>query len=194
MLLTLTTENTGTIPTTTEVRAHNKAIGKLIRTFYEGAVAVNELKDTFLHSHVVVYGRYVRKAEISDLWQKLTGCRVAWISVIKGNARQVANYISKYINKPYPYESTPEGFSKAVAFLKAFKRVRRIHSYGCFFNCGDDEEAKGVFACPYCESTDVTPCYFDGERMINISEVRIRGIPAYSDVKSIWNNTTMARA
>jgi len=193
MHLTLTTDNKGAMPSRGEVRFHNKAIGKLVRKLFKGGVSVNEVADTFLHSHVVVYGHFVPKREISKLWNELTGCQVVWIQEIKGNVRQVANYIAKYISKPYPYKETPEGYAKAVSFLKAFKHVRRIHSFGLFYAAIEEEE-KPPFACPFCRSTDVIVVYFDDERTCTIQECRIRGIPSYQEVLNIWNNTELVTA
>jgi len=193
MLLTLTTNNDGEMPSKAEVQAHNKAIGKLIKKLFKGGVAVNEVKDTFLHSHCVVYGPYTPKREISKLWNELTGCEVVWISQIKDNARGVVKYISKYINKPYPYEATPEGFAKAVTFLRVFKGVRRIHSYGVLYS-SIKEPGKEPLTCPYCRSRWVVPDINKNRLGWTVSDCRIRGMPSYQDVRNIWNNTTIARA
>lgn len=195
MLLTVTTKNTGEIPERSEIQAHNKAIGKLIKKFFKGGVSVNEVKKTFLHSHCIVYGRFTPQKALSKEWQTLTGNEVVDIREIKQSARNVVNYICKYIKKPYEYADSQKGYSLAVQFLKSFKGVRRVHSFGLFYNLPRDK--KSVWVCPFCESDKVK---LDLERFNddwNIRDCKRAGIPSYKDVVDKWkmaNSNQWARA
>jgi len=189
MLVTVTTTNKGTIPTGDEIKAHNKAIGKLIRKFFRGGVSVNEVKGTFLHSHIIADGPYTPQKKLSEEWKRLTGDKVVDIREIKRNTRDVINYICKYLKKPYPYEDTKEGCSLAIEFLKSFKGVRRVHSFGIFYNTPPPKREK--WACPYCESTNVksvlySPSWYVPGSTWTVEECEKLGIKSYSEVLRAW--------
>jgi hypothetical protein len=187
MFLTLTSKNTGAIPEAGEIRAHNKAIGKLIRKHFKGGVSVNEVKGSFLHSHCIVFGPYAPQDKLSQEWKTLTGCQVVDIREIKQKTRDVVNYITKYIKKPYGYENNEEGRALAIQFLQNFKGVRRIHSYGVFYNL--PREKKPRWSCPYCESDMVILDWDRFQDDWQIRDCRRGGIPSYKEVLQAWGKT-----
>lgn len=184
MLLTVTTKNTGEIPSREEFQAHNKAIGKLIRKCFKGGVSVNEVKKTYLHSHCIVYGRFVPQKALSKEWQALTGNEVVDIREIKQGARDVVGYICKYIKKPYQYENTKEGRSLAIQFLKNIKGVRRVHSYGIFYNL--PREKKPRWSCPFCESEMVILQWSKFQDDWQVKDCKRGGMPSYKEVLDEW--------
>jgi len=184
MLLTLTTKNTGTMPERSEIQAHNKAIGKLIRKCFKGGVSVNEVKGTYLHSHCVVCGPYVPHEKLVREWKALTGNEVVDIREIKQKARDVCGYIGKYIKKPYSHENTDKGRLLAVQFLKNFKGVRRVHSFGVFYAVKPEE--KPDFVCPYCGSDDLL-LLSSMEKDMTVRECQLTGLLSYKQVLRAWD-------
>lgn len=185
MMLTLTTVNTRRMPTREEIKANNKAVGKIVKKFYRGAVAVNEVKGTYLHTHAMVYGPYVPKEVLSESWRRLTGNIVIDVREVKGSARNVALELCKYIMKPFKYDKTRDGWTLAVKFLKAFKRVRRVHNYGIFYAVKDLSK-KSKLVCPYCGSTVVT---FDRDTWAarwHASDCFETGIRFYKEIVNTW--------
>lgn len=184
MLLTLTTKNTGEIPEKSEIQAHNKAIGKLIRKFFKGGVSVNEVKRTFLHSHCIVYGPYIPHEKLAAEWEALTGNKVVYIQEIKQKTLDVVNYICKYIKKPYQFENNQPDHVRAIQFLKNFKGVRRVHSFGIFYNL--PKEKKAEWTCPYCESNMVILQWSKFQDDWNVKDCKRGGMPSYKEILDKW--------
>lgn len=186
MFLTLTTRNTGEIPEKAEIQAHNKAVGKLIKKHFKGGVSVNEVKGTFLHSHCIVYGRYVPHGKLCKGWEALTGNKVVHIREIKEKAQYVAGYLCKYIKKPYQYEDSEAGHSLAIQFLMNFKGVRRVHSFGIFY--ATKGKSRPQFYCPYCGDTMVI---LDSKRFhqgLTVAECKLTGILSYKAILKAQEN------
>lgn len=183
-LLTVTTKNTGEMPSGEEIKAHNKAIGALIKKYFKGGVSVNEVKGTYLHSHCIVYGPYVPHSKLSKEWEALTGNKVVDIRAIKEKTRDVVNYIGKYIKKPYHLENNEQGYSLAVSFLKNFKGVRRVHSFGVFYAI--KPEPRKPFVCPYCGSADLL-LLSRSENDMTVTECQITGTLSYKQVLRAWD-------
>lgn len=189
--LTLTTINKGLMPKPEEIRLHNLAVKKLVKALFEGGLSANELKGTYLHSHIVIFGHYVTQAEISRRWQKLTGCPIVWIEKVKGNSARILNYVLKYITKPVTYPKDYLGAKWAAQYLKAFHGVRRIHTFGSFYNAGTTLERKR-FHCPICDSEFVV---IDIDKYLlgwSFKEARIMGMRSYQEIKLIWDNDAQA--
>jgi len=190
-LLTLTTKNTGEIPDTEEFKRHNKSVGKLIKKFFKGGVAVNEVKGTFLHTHAVVFGPYVPKKILSEYWHGLTGNQVVWITQVKkekGGPKKVASYLCKYIRKPYPITEEWESVSLAVKLLSNLKGVRRVHNYGCFYNNKTKGEDTIKAVCPFCGESWKGNIVIDSDKHKlgwYVKEARICGIPSYYEALNL---------
>jgi hypothetical protein len=185
MFLTLTTRNTGDIPEKAEIRAHNKAVGKLIKNHFKGGVSVNEVKGTYLHSHCIVYGRYVPHEKLCQEWEALTGNKVVDIREIKWKAHHIAYYLCKYIKKPYQYEDSEAGHSLAIQFLMNFKGVRRVHSFGIFY--GMKGKDKPQFVCPYCGGPKVV-LDFEKSYQVTVTECKLIGILSYKTLLKVQEN------
>ena len=185
MMLTLTTVNTGRMPTRAEIKANNKAVGKIIKKFYRGGVAVNEVKGTYLHTHAVVYGPFVSKKLLSKAWHSLTNNIVLDVREVKGSARNVTLELCKYLMKPFKYDKTLDGWTLAVKFLKAFKRVRRVHNYGIFYAVKDFSK-KSKLVCPYCGSTVVTFDRDTWEARWYAADCFEVGIRFYKEIVNTW--------
>ncbi|NVM23718.1 MAG: protein rep, partial [Desulfobacterales bacterium] len=209
MLLTLTTKNTGEIPGPAEIKAHNKAIGKLMKMplrdkngkvikdkngkpikVFKGGVSANEVKGTYLHSHCIIYGRYVPQEALSKEWQALTGNEVVDIREINQKARDVANYVSKYLKKPYRYDNSEIGVSLGVQFLKSFRGVRRVHSFGIFY-AANHKDKKYEWCCPFCESKAVILQWSKFKNDWNVRDCIRSGTPSHKEVLGKWHEASI---
>lgn len=155
MMLTVTKKaNTHRYPTSSDLKSVFKCFRKLMNRLYPkkhgcGGFAVIEIgqKNDVIHIHAIVYGKFIYQAVISKLWLELSGdSSVVLIKEVRG-ASNCLNYIIKYISKP-PQYSDP---TRLAAYLDALTGVRRIHTYGIFYNypiC-----RKQSLGCPLCGST-----------------------------------------
>ena len=156
-LLTLTKRNQGRPHDCEALREESKQffahVRKLINKVFAktagcGALAVLEVsKDFTVHCHVLVYGPYVPQRTLSDLWLEITGdSYVVDIRQVKGSVLRALGYILKYIQKPCQFEAP----SDYALYLGALSGVRRVHTYGCFYNFKVEEEEKPPTVCPFC--------------------------------------------
>jgi len=94
---------------------------------------------------VIVYGHYVNYKLISEKWLKVTGdSKYIWISKVRSPSKCL-NYLIKYLCKP-PAVSDPEYLAD---YLIAISGVRRIHTFGVFYNISKIWK-KGGCPCPLC--------------------------------------------
>jgi hypothetical protein len=149
MLLTLTLRNYGKLEKD-RIRLLSKSMRKLINHFYPkskgyGAIAVIEVgKNNNLHVHALVYGPYIPHSSLSQKWLKLTGDSMIVDIRMVHNPKMAIGYILKYMTK-IPVFSEPY---KYLEYAKAFKGVRRLHTYGIFYN--NIPVIKKIFECPIC--------------------------------------------
>ena len=108
-------------------------------------------KDFMIHCHAIVYGPYVKQAEISDLWLKITGdSPVAYIQDMRSaSVNKPLGYILKYILKGCEFTKPKD----VALYLAALKGVRRVHTYGIFYNHTVEENEKPPSVCPICGSS-----------------------------------------
>jgi hypothetical protein len=112
---------------------------------------------------------------------------------VRGAARELVSYVTKYIVKPYEFQRDAEGWKWAVQFLKSFKGVRRIHSYGCFYNAGMEIERE-PFKCPFCFGEYV---FVDHDRLEmgwSTVEARMTGMQSYADAMGAWGRIQLTQA
>lgn len=134
--LTLTIRNTRELSDESIKRLFKNA-RKLMREFFDkrigaGALAVLEVgKSLNLHIHLLVYGPFVLQERLSNRWGEITGGSfIVDIRMAKGKPKGVLNYVLKYITKPCSFED-----SKYYAeYLTALRGVRRVHTFGIFYN------------------------------------------------------------
>jgi hypothetical protein len=112
-----------------------RSFKKLMHTLWPaskgcGAFAVMEIGEGFnLHIHALVYGYYVDKRVLSELWQKFTGdSKIVRIREVK-KPNQTIRYLLKYITKPDPNKN-PE---RAARWLSLVTGRRRVRTYGTFY-------------------------------------------------------------
>jgi hypothetical protein len=137
-----------------------KDVRRLLNAVYPkkkgcGALAVLEVTQNFtIHCHVIVYGPYVLQADLSERWADITGdSRIVDIRQIKGKPKQALNYLFKYVAKSASFEEADD----YATYLAALRGVRRIHSFGVFYNFQIEEEDSEPLVCPKCAK----PLYFD---------------------------------
>ena len=144
---------------TDDVRWLNKWTRKLVNELWSnksgcGAFSVFEIgKHNNLHIHLLVYGYYIPQQQISDLWRKLTGDSFVVHIQALHNPQQGVNYLLKYITKPY---SNDDPKTKA-SYLNLIMGIRRIHTYGIFYNIKLSQE--DAFAC-LCGNRKLSFCGF----------------------------------
>lgn len=148
-LLTLTLPTTKDL-TKARVRFIRASFSKLRRRRYvearmKGGLYSIEIKKSRcrwnIHIHALVTGSYMHQAEISRLWQKITGAvivdiRKAW-GIVNG-----LDYILKYIAKPPIFRD----ISDQDAYRKSMKGFRLIQDFGNLFRT----TTKTRFYCPDC--------------------------------------------
>jgi hypothetical protein len=136
--LTLTVVNTREL-SNESIKALFKNVRKLIREFFDkkmgaGALGVLEVgKNLNIHIHLLAYGPYVLQQRLSERWAEITGDSfIVDIRKARGNHQNLLNYVLKYITKPCSFEE-PKHYAQ---YLMALKGVRRVHSFGIFYNIG----------------------------------------------------------
>jgi len=129
-------------------------VRKFINLFYskkekQGAIGVLEVGPSGnLHCHLLVYGNYYPKADLKQEWYRITGdSYILDVKEIKDVNKGVGE-VSKYIYKPPTYFELMD----YVDYLLAISGVRRIHTFGIFYNFSSDvpAEPKEKQVCPYC--------------------------------------------
>ena len=134
--LTLTIRNTREL-SDESIKNLFKNARKLMREFFDkrmgaGALAVLEVgKNLNLHLHLLIYGPFVLQGRLSDRWAKITGGSfIVDIRMAKGKPKGILNYVMKYISKPCSFED-PGHYAE---YLAALKGVRKVHTFGIFYN------------------------------------------------------------
>ncbi|MCK5125756.1 MAG: hypothetical protein KAR42_05830 [candidate division Zixibacteria bacterium] len=151
MFLTLTKKTRpGFSPQASDVKLIFNDARKLINRFWPGkqrcgAFAVIEIgSNQNIHIHALVYGFYIPQSRISSHWLKITGDSfVVHIEQVR-QAKRYIGYLLKYITKP-PHSKDPKELAK---FIDLMMGVRRIRTYGIFYNCGLLH--KESCPCPFC--------------------------------------------
>jgi len=114
----------------------------------QGALGVLEIGPSQnVHCHLLVYGDFYPKSQLRQAWYQITGdSYIVDIREVKDPQGGLAE-IGKYIYKP------PEFFEwiSYVDYLLAIAGVRRIHTFGIFYNMKQFPlEKKDRLVCPYC--------------------------------------------
>lgn len=124
-------------PNEFDIRNVSTCARKLIKKLYPkkygcGAFATIEIgENNNIHMHLLVFGPYIAQRKISDLWLKITGdSPVVFIKGVRSPIKCV-NYLLKYISKPPEYRDP----QKYAQYIDSITGVRRIHTYGVFYNC-----------------------------------------------------------
>lgn len=119
-----------------------------------GAFAVLEWgKSGTLHAHALVYGYYHPIKIMSEVWKDITGGSYR-IDIRNTHTKTrndpylAARYILKYIQKPPEFRNGNAGINDLVAYNRAIKGIRRIHTYGIFFNHPGMKKEKKRMLCP----------------------------------------------
>jgi len=165
--------------TKAHIRSCEKAVRKFVNIFYglwlhrfnkkterfrktknridAGAVGVLEIGHAGnLHFHLLVYGYYHPLKFMSRVWTKITGdsyrIDIRQVSqATKDSPRYAIEYILKYLRKPPTFNAPVE----YVEYLELLKGIRRLHTYGSFYNNPGWKKDREPFECP-----------FSGERLL----------------------------
>lgn len=136
--LTLTLVNTREL-SSQSIKRFFKNVRKLIGEFFNkkigaGALGVLEIGGNLnIHVHLLAYGPYILQSHLSERWRKITGGSfIVDIRRARGNHQGLLSYVLKYITKPCSFED-PRLYAH---YLMALKGVRRIHTFGIFYNVG----------------------------------------------------------
>jgi len=150
-----------------------KHVRELINASYPkksgcGAIGVLEIGPSKnIHCHLLVLGPYISQKTLSRKWLSITGD--SFIVDIRQTIKQAKNgktiilpltetrglsYVLKYIQKvPRFYEPI-----EYADYLNALKRIRRIHTFGIYYQHKKDSETQDLKPpiptniCPYCGS------------------------------------------
>jgi hypothetical protein len=109
-----------------------------------GAVVTFEFgpKNKSGHLHILYFGPYVPYERLKKEWKRITGKWDVNIKLCRGRGgiREVTKYISKGVIKG---NDITEGYE----IEKALRGLRRVATYGCFYNRGKRDSD---FKCPVC--------------------------------------------
>jgi hypothetical protein len=84
---------------------------------------------------------------LSTRWNKITGdSRVVDIRQVKGEPKRALNYTFKYIAKAAAFDEPVD----YATYLAALSGIRRVHSFGIFFNFKVNETESEPSVCPKC--------------------------------------------
>lgn len=159
--------------TTAHIRSCEKAVRRFVNVFYGrwlhrfnkgtdkftktknridcGAVAVLEIgKSGNVHFHLLVYGYFHPLKFMSRIWTKITGdsyrIDIRQVSQsTKDSPKYAIEYIMKYMRKP-PTFAAPIQY---VNHLELLKGIRRLHTYGAFYNNPGWKKDREPFECPF---------------------------------------------
>lgn len=120
-----------------------------------GAFAALEIgpKGGNVHVHMIVYGRYVDQAAISNYWRKLTDNYIVWVKRV--SAEQAISEGIKYCTK-FAKSNDANDFvlsnDDLLALHLALKGKRRVWAWGKFYGLADDieQDEPPAAACPEC--------------------------------------------
>jgi hypothetical protein len=144
-----------TLPRSADLRADltnlHRWAKKLIKHYWgahgQGAFATAEVgpRGGNVHVHAIVYGRYVRQADISDKWRQLTGDRgyVVWVKRITPSqaVREGLKYITKLGKRDDDGQMVITPADLAELHM-AIKGKRRVWAWGCFYGLADQDADK----------------------------------------------------
>jgi len=114
-----------------------------------------------LHSHILHFGQYIKKEDITRVWLEVTGgeCQINYVRGIDPDEKSVSKAISevlKYCTKFWRAE--PDGTKKMIdpylipALSEVLKGQRRIRTYGLFYGIPKPEDDHTETKCPECNA------------------------------------------
>ena len=156
---------------------YNRDSGKFRQTKNRidcGAIAVLEIGPAGnVHFHLLVFGYFHPFKFMSKVWSDLTGdsyrIDIRQVSqATKDSPKYAIEYILKYIRKPPAFHSP----AQYVDFLDLLKGIRRLHTYGVFYNNPGWKPDRDRFECPFtgCRLVYAGPAA-PGEVVLNFSIV-----------------------
>lgn len=189
VMITVTEVGDGLIPGAARIKAHNKAIRKLMREFCPktkgyGGFAVNHFQGengTHLNSHILAWAPYLDRDMLSRWWEKERGAWNVDIREVREGTWEVANHLLSYVARgaTLPEGDELERFGVMLALHETTKGVRLIHTFGIFYNAQARYLTERVNPrCPYCGSENTR----DVLVMCSLAECRERGAPYIGEV------------
>lgn len=97
-----------------------------------------------LHFHVLAYCEWLDQAAISREWEKLTGCPVVWVRLVKGIKKAVKEVI-KYAAKITDLE--PDDIARIHSVIKGSRRIR---TRGLFYKVPPVPKSDEPMTCKKC--------------------------------------------
>jgi hypothetical protein len=154
--LTLTSRNTGTL-CAEQIKKFNQDIKKTLKTLLQGvdgwgAIWCDEVgfNNTNLHAHILVYGPFIPQCRLAEVWKKISGHEVVYITRSRRTGGEALIHMLKYVSKP------PADDPALIGLLEvAFHGTRRVHALGLFYNfVGEDTDNDESMwtTCPHCGS------------------------------------------
>lgn len=95
------------------------------------------------HLHLILEGRYLPQAELSNTWRALT--KDSWIVDVRqiNDSENASNYVTKYVTKPLntSFSGNPDRLDEAVVAMKGRRLVFCFGSwYGTPLNAAEDTD------------------------------------------------------
>jgi ribosomal protein S27AE len=152
--ITLTTRNTGSL-TPAQIKRFNLDVKKTLKSVMRdvdewGAIWCDEVgfNNTNLHAHVLLYSPYLPQSELAEVWNRISGHEVVYITEAQRSGGKALIHMLKYVSKP------PANDPGQIGLLEtAFHGTRRVHALGIFYNFagGDTDNVHSQWEnCPHC--------------------------------------------
>lgn len=99
-----------------------------------------------LHFHVLAFTEWIDQADLSREWEKLTGCPVVWIRLVRG-VKKATKEVIKYAAKLTDLE--PDDIARLHGVIKGSRRIR---TRGLFYNVPALPKTEEPQVCKKCGS------------------------------------------
>jgi hypothetical protein len=101
-----------------------------------------------LHAHTLFYGPYIDQSRLAEVWHKISGNDVVYITKAHVSGAKALIHLLKYVSK------LPADDPEIIGQLEtAFHKRRRVHTLGVFYDfAGDDTDNVNSEwkTCPHC--------------------------------------------
>lgn len=109
------------------------------------------------HIHALVGSGYISQAELSEVWEKITGARVVWVESVKkgrkhANKWQAVREVVKYPAKAQAWLGVP---GLVDEFLTATKGTCLVYGFGALYKTKTKKPSGKNRLCPVCGSSAV---------------------------------------
>jgi Zn finger protein HypA/HybF involved in hydrogenase expression len=126
-----------------------------------------------LHIHALIASGYIKQADLSREWEKITGCRIVWIEAVKGKDKwDAVKEVVKYPAKTATFLDKPQLVNE---FLLATEGVNLAYGFGALYRVKTRRHSGDRMRCPVCGGSDISWADGFGFCVPGIAVERVRG-------------------